>query len=617
MFFVIATQNPVEFRGTYPLPEAQMDRFAMQFTLGYVDAAEEVAILSAQEHRHPLDSIRPCATVAEVLIIKDAVTRVRVSDELKRYIVDIVRATRDAPSAYAGRRPARLARADASGAGAGADRRRDFVAPEQIQRTGGAGARPPACARAAGALRRRQLAGGGRWDREQASRSRINAPMTRFAYSVLRRTWALNRWLRQRFTVAGLLVISAGWSGAIIGVDTERSMSYQAFTLLLAALAVSLPFAWLFRPGLVIERDLPRLATAGTRLAYRIVVRNDSAAVQRGLIVRDNLADPRPSYAQFKSAVDADWKLMRRPTLFDIWRRLIAANGSAAIGEVEFGMLPPGQAIELASAFTPKRRGVLHFDRLTLARPDPFNLIRANADYSAPARLLVLPQCFALPQLMMPGARRYQHGGVALATSVGDSEEFVSLRDYRPGDPLQRMHWKSFARLGYPVVKEYQDEFFERHALVLDTFAGGGGDDAFEDAVAVAASFVATVDTRECLLDLMFVGNEAYCFTAGRGQMQALQLLEVLAVVTRQAAGGFSALADSVLASRSVLSSVILVLLAWDDARRDLVSRLQAGGLQVLALVVSEAPGEVAGRAPWLVVLESGKIQQSLSALGS
>jgi MoxR-like ATPase len=70
LFFVIATENPVEFRGTYPLPEAQMDRFAMQFTLGYVAPAEEVAILTAQEHHHPLDALQPCATLAEVLALR-------------------------------------------------------------------------------------------------------------------------------------------------------------------------------------------------------------------------------------------------------------------------------------------------------------------------------------------------------------------------------------------------------------------------------------------------------------------------------------------------------------------------------------------------------------------
>ena len=63
LFFVIATENPVEFRGTYPLPEAQMDRFAMQFALGYVQSAEEVAILTAQEHNHPLNELKPCASL--------------------------------------------------------------------------------------------------------------------------------------------------------------------------------------------------------------------------------------------------------------------------------------------------------------------------------------------------------------------------------------------------------------------------------------------------------------------------------------------------------------------------------------------------------------------------
>src|ERR1035441_7662975 len=85
------TENPVDFRGTYPLPEAQMDRFAMQFTLGYVSAAEEVAILTAQEHNHPLDELQPAATLAEVLALKRAVENIRISEELKRYVVEIGR----------------------------------------------------------------------------------------------------------------------------------------------------------------------------------------------------------------------------------------------------------------------------------------------------------------------------------------------------------------------------------------------------------------------------------------------------------------------------------------------------------------------------------------------
>src|SRR5215470_3450796 len=83
LFFVIATQNPVEFRGTYPLPEAQMDRFAMQFALGYVETAEEVAILTAQQHNHPLEELKPCASASDLLALKQAVENVRMSEELK------------------------------------------------------------------------------------------------------------------------------------------------------------------------------------------------------------------------------------------------------------------------------------------------------------------------------------------------------------------------------------------------------------------------------------------------------------------------------------------------------------------------------------------------------
>ena len=94
LFFVMATQNPVEFRGTYPLPEAQMDRFALQLGLGYVAPDDEVAILSAQERRHPIDDLSACVSTDDVLVLRRRVSEVRISEELKRYIVDVVRETR-------------------------------------------------------------------------------------------------------------------------------------------------------------------------------------------------------------------------------------------------------------------------------------------------------------------------------------------------------------------------------------------------------------------------------------------------------------------------------------------------------------------------------------------
>jgi MoxR-like ATPase len=134
LFFVIATENPVEFRGTYPLPEAQMDRFAMQFKLGYVAPEDEVAILTAQEHNHPLDELKPAASLAEVIALKRAVEDVRISEELKRYAVDLVAATRTAPSVQLGASPrASIALMKTAQAMALFDGF-DFVAPEQIQK---------------------------------------------------------------------------------------------------------------------------------------------------------------------------------------------------------------------------------------------------------------------------------------------------------------------------------------------------------------------------------------------------------------------------------------------------------------------------------------------------
>jgi len=133
LFFVIATQNPVEFRGTYPLPEAQMDRFAMQFTLGYVQPTEEVSILSAQINNHPLDDLKPCVTLAEVVALKHAAQEVRISEELKRYVVDLVNATRVANGAQLGASPrASIALMKAAQALALFDGL-EFVTPEQVQ----------------------------------------------------------------------------------------------------------------------------------------------------------------------------------------------------------------------------------------------------------------------------------------------------------------------------------------------------------------------------------------------------------------------------------------------------------------------------------------------------
>jgi MoxR-like ATPase len=133
LFFVIATQNPVEFRGTYPLPEAQMDRFAVQLSLGYVAPEDEVAILSAQAQRHPIDTLTACVSIDDVLMVRRRAAAVRMSDELKRYAVDVVRATRAANGIQLGASPrASLALMKAAQALALSEGR-EFVIPEDVR----------------------------------------------------------------------------------------------------------------------------------------------------------------------------------------------------------------------------------------------------------------------------------------------------------------------------------------------------------------------------------------------------------------------------------------------------------------------------------------------------
>jgi MoxR-like ATPase len=132
-FFVIATQNPVELHGTYPLPEAQMDRFALRLSLGYVSAEDEVGILSAQNRSHPLDALSSCTTVEEVLEARRSMSEVRVSEDIKRYVVELAAATRRAPAVRLGASPrASLAVMKLAQALAAFDGM-EFVTPDHVQ----------------------------------------------------------------------------------------------------------------------------------------------------------------------------------------------------------------------------------------------------------------------------------------------------------------------------------------------------------------------------------------------------------------------------------------------------------------------------------------------------
>ena len=442
--------------------------------------------------------------------------------------------------------------------------------------------------------------------------------MRHFTYRLFRATASLSSRAERRLTRAGKLALAALGAAGILGFDTNRTLGYQAFTFLLALFVLAFAWRFGFRPRLRARRVLPRFVTAGEPAAYRVVFTNDGGRLERGLALLENTADPWPSFEEFQTAREpgeARRNWFDRKVGYPRWDWLVRRNQVALMSPQPLPPLPPGDAGEVRIEFTPRRRGRLELTSVTLARPDPFGLLNALCTIPLPGSLLVLPKRYPMPALGLPGPRRYQRGGVALAQSVGDSEEFVSLRDYRPGDPLRRIHWKSLARVGRPVVKEYQDEFFVRHALVLDTFTDDAGGERFEEAVSVAASIACAVQTQDSLLDLLFVGPETYCFTAGRGLSDTERLLEVLAGVRVCRDKPFRTLHHAVLERQDALSACVAVLLAWDEPRRQFVRDLRALGTPVRAFVIAEtgAPaGEAAGE---VHRLEAGRVAEALRHL--
>ena len=132
-FLVVATQNPVEYHGTYPLPEAQLDRFGLRLSLGYPGAEEEVDVIFSQAERHPVDTLEPVLSAEDILALQALVRKVRVERRLGRYVVSLAEATRRHPSIQLGCSPrgtlmlvhAAQARAFVVG--------RDFVTPEDVK----------------------------------------------------------------------------------------------------------------------------------------------------------------------------------------------------------------------------------------------------------------------------------------------------------------------------------------------------------------------------------------------------------------------------------------------------------------------------------------------------
>lgn len=133
-FLVIGTQNPVDHEGTFPLPEAQLDRFLVRFSLGYPSMEQELKMLEMLEHAHPLDALQPVVTAADILACQRAVREIHVDDKVRRYLMQIVHETREHDDLSLGASPRASLALFRTGQAMAAILGRTFVLPDDVKR---------------------------------------------------------------------------------------------------------------------------------------------------------------------------------------------------------------------------------------------------------------------------------------------------------------------------------------------------------------------------------------------------------------------------------------------------------------------------------------------------
>ncbi|MEJ2264096.1 MAG: MoxR family ATPase [Anaerolineales bacterium] len=136
-FMVLATQNPIEYEGTFPLPEAQLDRFLLRVKLGYPLNEDEIRVLERQQYRHPIEELDKVVSVEEVRKAQEAVKEVFVAPPVKRYIVDLTTRTREFPDVYLGASPRGSLTLFRTGQARAALQGREFVLPDDIKALAG------------------------------------------------------------------------------------------------------------------------------------------------------------------------------------------------------------------------------------------------------------------------------------------------------------------------------------------------------------------------------------------------------------------------------------------------------------------------------------------------
>jgi len=341
---------------------------------------------------------------------------------------------------------------------------------------------------------------------------------------------------------------------SIVGLDVLHGQNHllwaAAFSLIVASLMVRPIFGL---PGVRLEVDGPARVEAGGVARFRVSVINDGVRPHRALRVR---------------------------------RPFLPWDGSWLGGESTLSELPAGarRAVTVRARFV--ARGHHHIDSFAAAALVPLGLTLGPARESRGTRFVVVPRIAPLARIDLPERMRHQPGGVALASHTGESMELLGVRPYRDGDRIRDLHARSSARFGEPMVREYQQEYFSRFAVVLDPGPEGVHEDDLEAAVSLCAGVLAHWSAGEALVDFEGIGGAERPLTLGRSLGGLDQALDALADV--QPAAGLDPLAAVArLRPRlEALSALVLVTTRWDEPHRHLIEAVKRAGVPCLAAVV-------------------------------
>jgi uncharacterized protein (DUF58 family) len=380
-------------------------------------------------------------------------------------------------------------------------------------------------------------------------------PRYRVRSRVLRYAWG--RW-RDQITPAGKCLVGAV-ALAALGTVSVQIPVYQIFCALTVVLAFAEITGVILIPNVRISGAMPEKTTAGETVVGQFQVTNRS----------------------------------RRP-IYDLSLRFLGLPAELKQPEIPLsvGHLKYQETATVPVSLQTLKRGIYDLPRLKAYSTFPFNLVRAGLSHWTVPPLLVLPKFHPVAGIDLPVSSKYQPGGIALTSNVGESPEYIGNREYVPGESARRLDFRSWARLGKPVVREYQEEYYCRVGLVLDTFverktkAGPDGFPNLEAAISLTASAADALSRGEYLIDLFAVGDELHVFRAGRHTAHFENVLEILACVEACRTNPFQKVSEALIAELGNISSIVCVFLDWDRSRQQLVQTALEAGCGVKVFIV-------------------------------